>query len=63
MNGIMTINKEVRYMFSSWEDFKAQLVQIYKDFKEEETATRKLYELKQTGSAMVYTIEFQVLSV
>jgi len=36
---------------------------MYRDFEEEETATRKLYELKQTGSAMVYTTEFQALSV
>ena len=62
-NGITTTNKEVRYMFSSWEDFKAQLVQMYRDSKEEETVIRKLYKLKQTGSAMMYTIEFQALSV
>jgi len=62
-NRITTTNKKVRYMFSSWEGFKAQLVQIYKDSKEEETVTRKLYELKQTGSAIMYTTEFQALSV
>ena len=45
-------------MFSLWEGFKARLVQMYKDFEEEETATRKLYKLKQTASAIVYTIEF-----
>ena len=50
-------------MFSSWEDFKAQLVQMYGDSEEEETATRKIYELRQTGSAMVYMTEFQALSV
>jgi len=54
----MTTNKEVRYMFSSWEGFKAQLVQIYGDSEEEETVTRKLYKLKQTGSAIMYTTEF-----
>jgi len=62
-NGITTTNKEVRYMFLSWENFKTQLVQIYRDSKEEETVTKKLYKLKQTGSAMMYTTEFQVLSV
>ena len=36
---------------------------MYKDSKEEETVTRKKYKLKQTASAMVYTTEFQVLSV
>jgi len=45
-------------MFSLWEGFKACLVQMYRDFEEEETAIKKLYKLKQTGSAMVYTIEF-----
>jgi len=50
-------------MFSLWEGFKTQLVQIYGDSKEEETATKKLYKLKQTGSAIVYTTEFQALSV
>jgi len=63
MNRITTTNKEVRYMFSSWEGFKVQLVQIYKDSEEEETAIRKLYKLKQTGSAIVYITEFQALSV
>jgi len=57
-NRITTTNKEVRYIFSSWEDFKAQLVQMYGDFKKEETVTRKLYELKQTESAIVYMTEF-----
>jgi len=36
---------------------------MYRDSKEEETVTRKLYELKQTGSAIMYTTEFQALSV
>jgi len=50
-------------MFSSWEGFKTRLVQIYGDFKEEEIVTRKIYKLKQTGSAMVYITEFQALLV
>jgi len=50
-------------MFSLWEGFKAYLVQMYGDFEEEKTVTKKLYKLRQTESAMVYIIEFQVLSV
>jgi len=50
-------------MFLSWKGFKACLVQIYGDFEEEEIVTKKLYKLKQTGSAMVYITEFQVLLV
>ena len=45
-------------MFLLWEDFKACLVQIYKDSEEEEIVTRKIYKLKQIGSAIIYTTEF-----
>jgi len=45
-------------MFLLWEDFKARLVQMYGDLEEEETAIRKLYKLRQTASAIVYTTEF-----
>jgi len=45
-------------MFLLWEGFKTHLVQIYGDSKKEETVTKKLYKLKQTGSAIVYTTEF-----
>ena len=33
-------------MFLLWEEFKSYLIQIYRDFKEEETVTKKLYKLK-----------------
>ena len=58
MNGVTSTNKEVRYMFLLWEEFKLQLVQMYGDFKKEEMATRKIYKLKQTASAMMYMTEF-----
>ena len=45
-------------MFLLQEGFKAHLVQMYGDSKEEETVTKKLYKLKQTGSAIMYTTEF-----
>jgi len=45
-------------MFLLWEGFKAYLVQIYRDSEEEKTVTRKLYKLKQTALAIVYTTEF-----
>jgi len=50
-------------MFLLWKGFKACLVQIYRDSKEEETAIKKMYKLKQTRSAIVYMTEFQTLSV
>ena len=62
-NGVTTTNKEIRYMFSLQEGFKAHLVQMYGDFKKEEIVTKKLDELKQTASAIVYITEFQALSV
>ena len=36
---------------------------MYRDSKKEKTATRKLYKLKQTALAMMYTTKFQLLSV
>jgi len=36
---------------------------MYGDLKEEETVTKKLYKLRQTESAIVYTTEFQALLV
>jgi len=45
------------------ERFKSCLVQMYKDSKKEKTATQKLYKLRQTTSAIMYTTKFQSLSV
>ena len=50
-------------MFLLWKGFKTCLVQMYKDSKKEEIVTKKIYKLKQTGSAIIYIIEFQALSV
>ena len=36
---------------------------MYKDSEEEEMATKKIYKLKQTVSAIIYITEFQSLSV
>ena len=62
-NKITTTNKKVRYMFSLQEEFKSQLVQMYRNSKKEKTVTQKLYKLRQTVSAMIYITEFQVLLV
>ena len=45
-NRVTTTNKKVRYIFSLCEGFKAHLIQIYGDFKKEETVTKKLYKFK-----------------
>ena len=63
VNRITSTNNKIKYMFSTQKGFCNQFTQIYKDAKEEKTATQKLYKLKQTSSAMVYTTEFQSLSV
>jgi len=44
-NGMITLNQEVRYMFSSWEGFSSQLTQIYSDMEAAMTVERKLLEL------------------
>jgi len=36
---------------------------MYGDLKEEEMATKKLYKLRQTALAIMYTTEFQASSV
>jgi len=36
---------------------------MYRNSEKKETATRKLYELKQTALAIMYIIEFQALLV
>ena len=63
INGVTITNKKVRYMFLSQEGFKAHLIQMYRNSEKKETATRKLYELKQTALAIMYIIEFQALLV
>ena len=50
-------------MFLLQKGFKTYLVQMYGDFKEEKIVTKKLYKLRQTALAIVYTTEFQALSV
>ena len=50
-------------MFSTWEGFVNRLTQMYRDAEEEKTAVQKIYALKQTKSAMDYTVEFQLLAV
>ena len=36
---------------------------MYKDFKEEKTATKRLYKLKQMALAIVYMTKFQSLLI
>src|SRR6266702_1609470 len=59
MNGMTTLNQEVRYMFLSWEGFASRLTQIYSDTEAAATAKRRLSELTQKGSATKYTTMFQ----
>jgi len=50
-------------MFLLWERFSNKFTQMYGNAKEEKTATKKVYKLRQTLSAIMYTIKFQSLSV
>ena len=45
-------------MFLLWAGFSNKFTQMYGDTKEKETATKKLYKLKQTSSVIVYTTKF-----
>ena len=63
VNKITSTNTKVQYMFSTQEGFIDRLTQMYRDTKEEKTVVQKIYALKQTKSAMNYTIEFQSLAV
>ena len=56
MNRATTTNLETKYIFLSWENFKNQIIQIFRDLEEEATAEQKLYSLMQKGLAMEYTM-------
>ncbi len=40
-----TTNLEMKYIFVNWENFKNQLIQMFRDLKEEVTVKQKLYAL------------------
>src|SRR5882762_4777026 len=40
-NRLTSLNKEVKYMFSSWDGFSLRLTQMYGDLEAEATAERK----------------------
>src|SRR6266702_4791503 len=60
INRATTTNLEIKYIFLSWDNFKNQITQIFRDLEEEATAERKLYSLIQKGSAIEYTTQFQM---
>ena len=62
-NRATTTNLETRYIFINQENFKNQLIQIFRDLKEEATAKQKLYALIQKGSARDYIIMFQIYAI
>jgi hypothetical protein len=61
-NAMATPNKEVRFMFSSWEGFAERLTQMFGDPEAKTTAERKLQDLVQRTSAIEYTTQFQTLA-
>ena len=42
LNGIISTNLEVKYLFSSWGGFAEKLIQMFKDLEAITTAERKL---------------------
>src|SRR6266568_7883150 len=51
INRATTTNLKIKYIFLSWDNFKSQITQIFRDSKKEATAERKLYSLTQKRSA------------
>src|SRR6266568_8965640 len=45
INRATTTNLEIKYIFLSWDNFKNQMTQIFRDLEEEATVERKLYLL------------------
>ena len=46
-------------MFASYNKFTEELSKVFGDVDEKKTATRRLMQLRQTGSASSYTAEFR----
>ena len=56
LNGIITTNLEVKYLFFSWGGFIERLTQIFRDLKVTTIAEKKLQSLTQQSLAIEYTI-------
>ena len=59
-NETITGHLETKFIFISWDIFAERLTQIYKNLKNKATVEQKFKELTQKGSAMDYTIQFQI---
>ena len=55
-DGTMIMTKT---MYKSWEGFKQELRRMFGDFDARQVAVRKILDLRQTGSALSYSTEFQ----
>ena len=54
INGATITNLETKYIFLSWDNFKNQIIQIFRDLEEKAIVEQKLYLLTQKGSAIKY---------
>ncbi len=57
-NGATTTNLETKYIFLNQENFKSQLIQMFRDPEEEVIAEQKLYTLIQKGLVRDYITMF-----
>src|SRR6266576_4008495 len=55
INRATTTNLEMKYIFLSWDNFKNQITQMFRDLEEEAIAEQKLYLLTQKGLVIEYT--------
>jgi hypothetical protein len=56
---VKDLSEETRAVFGTYEGFTSELTKIFGDVDEKKVATRKLRQLRQTGSARSYTAEFR----
>ena len=50
---------ETQIIFNSSQQFEARLRRVFEDIDKKRTAERQLYELRQKGSAVSYSVSFQ----
>ena len=57
-NRIITTNLKTKYIFISQDNFRSQMIQMFRDPEEEVITEYRLYLLTQKGSAIEYTTQF-----
>ena len=59
-NRATTTYLETKYIFAGWDNFVNQFMQMFGDPEKEVTAEQQLENLTQRGTAIEYTMQFQM---